>query len=82
MIAPLRPIDDDGEDRGIRCPRCHCPHVPYEPHQVDRTITLGRNRSIHRKRVCRHCGHRFGTYERVAGYEPPTEDTHAPAEHD
>jgi hypothetical protein len=56
-----------GDNRGISCPKCACRHCPAEPSLgVDKTITLGPNKSIRRIRNCRHCGHHFNTYERVA----------------
>lgn len=58
-------VDEVPEDYGIRCPKCGCRHVPYDKHAVAQTHTLGPRQSIRRRRVCRHCGHRFTTYERV-----------------
>lgn len=44
-------------DRGLECPSCGCRH-----HSVVRTSEhrLG----IRRIRQCRHCGRRFGTWEK------------------
>lgn len=59
--------DAAAKETGISCPKCGCRHCPRAPHEVERTITLGQNRSIRRVRVCRYCRHRFVTTERVAG---------------
>lgn len=55
------------DDRGISCPKCGCRHCPQDKTEVDKTIALGPNKSIQRVRVCRHCGKRFVTQERVIG---------------
>ena len=51
----------DGDDRGVRCPKCRCPRtkVWYTRHSVGKLN--------HRRRVCENCGHEFSTYERAAG---------------
>jgi DNA-directed RNA polymerase subunit RPC12/RpoP len=48
---------------GVRCPDCNCAHLPtlYTRHQGNTTT---------RVRVCRHCGRRIVTRERLAGSEP------------
>lgn len=56
----------DDQPRGITCPTCGCQHCPQDPTRVERTIALGANRCILRVRVCRHCGRRFTTNERVS----------------
>ena len=48
------PRDDEV---GIRCPRCHCRHM-----LVLWTRPRG-DRSIRRRRECRHCGHQVTTTE-------------------
>jgi hypothetical protein len=55
------------DDRGISCPKCACRHCPESKTEVAKTIALGPNKSIQRVRVCRHCGKRFVTLERVIG---------------
>lgn len=60
----------DGDDgRGIRCPRCGCPHLAGQRHLALRTIASGLRRSIRRYRICRNpaCGHQFTTMETVIG---------------
>lgn len=70
MIAVSSMDVEQDDDRGIRCPRCHCRHRPADPTQVKKTIALGPSSAIQRVRVCRHCKKRFVTYERVAGVPP------------
>lgn len=50
-----------GEDVGLRCPNCNCRDL-----RVDYTRRRSHNRII-RRRVCRHCGRRISTVERIAG---------------
>lgn len=50
---------------GIRCRRCACAHL-YT--LETRKLHGGR---IMRRRECRHCGHRFATYERAFGESHP-----------
>lgn len=47
------------EDQGIRCPKCGCGHlwVLWTRPRADR--------SIRRRRECRHCGHEITTTERL-----------------
>jgi len=49
----------DGDDHGVRCPRCNCADTRIKKmrHPIGR-----RNRRL---RLCRNCGHKFLTYERV-----------------
>ena len=53
-------LEDRKETSGVQCPKCGCGHAPvyYTRQQLKRTI---------RKRICRHCGQRFTTTERVTG---------------
>ena len=60
-------MDGTNDNRGIECPSCGCKHCPDSKTEVERTVSLGVNRSIRRVRVCRHCGRRFLTAERVVG---------------
>lgn len=48
-------------DRGIECPRCGCRHF-FTTH----TEPL-RDGRIRRRKVCRHCGRRVTTFERING---------------
>ena len=49
----------DGEDHGVRCPKCNCADT-----RVFRTRhSIGARNQ--RRRRCRNCGHEFSTYERV-----------------
>lgn len=45
------------ETRGLKCPRCECPHVPV----IETRETIGGR--LRRRRECRHCKRRFTTYE-------------------
>jgi hypothetical protein len=45
------------EERGLRCPKCNCPHL-----WVVYTRKCERGR-IRRRRECRNCQHRITTYE-------------------
>jgi|JRYL01.1.fsa_nt_gb DNA-directed RNA polymerase subunit RPC12/RpoP len=45
------------EERGLRCPKCGCGHLPVR-------YTRQQNGHIMRVRRCRHCGHRVVTRER------------------
>lgn len=47
-------------DLGVKCPECNCADM-----RVYRTIR--HQDRIVRVRVCRHCGRRVVTYERLAG---------------
>jgi len=49
------------DDEGIKCPNCECRHCP-----VVKTKPW-HNKTRMRQRVCRHCGRRFSTRERVMG---------------
>jgi len=51
---------DREQERGVRCPKCHCGHVPV---LYTRKVANG---GIRRRRECRACGRRFTTYERPA----------------
>ena len=46
------------ERKGLRCTQCGCAHLPV-------VYTRQRANLIVRVRVCRHCGKRTTTYERV-----------------
>ncbi|MEX2388790.1 MAG: hypothetical protein WD534_13005 [Phycisphaeraceae bacterium] len=48
----------DPEERGLRCPRCGCGHLPV-------VYTRPKPGCILRVRECRHCGKRLSTRERV-----------------
>lgn len=51
-------LPDDPDDlRGLRCPKCACPHL-----WVVYTRKCERGR-IRRRRECRNCGKRITTYE-------------------
>lgn len=65
-------IADD--DLGIRCPSCGCRHCPEQKTEVERTIALGKHRSIRRVRICQHCSRRFQTFEKVVGDAASVED--------
>lgn len=51
----------EAEDKGLRCPTCHCRDL-----RVYRTVRLRGDR-IRRVRICRHCGRRMVTTERRTG---------------
>lgn len=48
---------------GFRCPKCNCGHsvVVYLKRMMNK---------IGRRRQCRHCGHRFMTYESTGAGDP------------
>ncbi|MGD0742711.1 MAG: transcriptional regulator NrdR [Acidimicrobiales bacterium] len=46
----------------MRCPRCSA----CDDHVVD-SREVDRGESIRRRRECRHCGHRYTTFERIGG---------------
>jgi len=53
------PNDYQGaDDVGLKCPKCHCKHIPV----LKSRNTVGDTR--YRRRECRNCGHKFTTYER------------------
>lgn len=55
LIPPTKP-----EPAGLACPKCGCHHF-----EVERTKPMvGR---IMRRRVCRHCGRKVTTYEKLQG---------------
>lgn len=56
MIAPTK--SGRADQLGLRCPSCGCGHVPvyYTRQKRDKTV---------RVRICRACGRRFMTTERV-----------------
>ena len=59
--VPIHEPDEEQErPRGLRCPRCHCGHLD----RVYKTDKQTCNR-IRRVRICRNCGHRSITYEKV-----------------
>lgn len=47
-----------GEGGGIMCRKCGCRHVPV-------VATRRRRGQVVRKRVCRHCGHKMVTREKM-----------------
>lgn len=53
--------------RGLECPRCGCAHFRV---LYTRRAVGGR---LLRRRVCRHCGRRFTTYEVVGNARPGTD---------
>lgn len=55
------------DDRGLSCPSCGCHDVRDDRTKVYRVIRLGQHRSIRRHRICRACGRKFITSERVVG---------------
>lgn len=59
--APAEPpVPPAYRTEGIRCPSCGCGHLPalYTRHHGNRTV---------RVRLCRHCGRRVTTTEKVQG---------------
>jgi len=52
------------DEKGIECPSCGCRHL-----FVTHTEPIGDN-TIRRRRQCRHCRHRFVTYENIRPPEP------------
>jgi len=49
----------DGDDHGVRCPKCNCADTRVDQHRK----TYG-NRNM-RDRICRHCGHEFRSCEKA-----------------
>lgn len=50
------------EPRGLQCPECGCAHLPVH-------YTRKRNSHIQRVRLCRNCGRRIVTRERLGDAE-------------
>jgi hypothetical protein len=58
MNEPIRPADPPN---GIRCPQCHCRHLPA-------LYTRRVGNTMIRVRRCRHCGRRIQTREEIRSY--------------
>lgn len=58
-----RPTDQTGPDR-LRCRKCGCPHLPV-------LRTVHRLRTVIRYRVCRNCGLRMRTTEKISAEREP-----------
>jgi transcriptional regulator NrdR family protein len=56
-------------DRGLKCPRCHCPMSDV----VRTTKVLGK---VRRRRVCGWCGAAYFTVETVAGVAATQKGAH------
>lgn len=55
-------------DLGLRCPKCHCGHLPgQKTFETLYSRPLGQRNSKRRKIKCRNCGYEFETAERVVG---------------
>jgi len=52
--------DDKEQTGGLVCPKCGCRHLPVYYTRRD-------SRTIRRTRVCRHCGYRLVTREKIIG---------------
>ncbi len=48
---------DGDNDKGVRCPKCHC----QDTRVYYTRKTYGER--THRRRICRHCEHMFSTFE-------------------
>ena len=54
-----RKIEDELDNKGLRCPGCGCGHF-----ETDKTVPVS-GRRIRRYKVCRYCGRRVRTTERI-----------------
>ena len=61
---------DDQPDR-LTCRRCGCAHLPVVYTRHRRNLTI-------RVRVCRYCGHRMVSHERLVGTQAETPPLAAP----
>lgn len=50
-------------EEGLRCPRCHCRHLPAVRSYRAGNLTI-------RKRRCRHCGHIVTSSEKITSTDP------------
>ena len=56
-------VDEPNEKKGLACPNCGCRHLEVY-------YTRDGLQIIKRVRICRHCGRRIPTQEKIVGQKP------------